>query len=176
MRLRGADADQRWSRLLAETVANESGLASLRDVEPQEAKLEVRDADGREWLAVLVDVYPERAELFLLIDLVPVEGILRFGDAPLAGLVAFGWTNSGPRIGMRSGKDGKFAGFLPDEGNWSVALADQQGQPLGARPQTAEVRRRPGKTVAEVAIRVPPTTLTGRVITGRRTNRWPAPR
>lgn len=150
---------------LAEATADDTGLAVLENLEETDARLEVMDADGRIWLEQGVEVYPEHAEIFLAVDLVPVEGRLYFGGESLAGQLSFGTTQGLTDIRMTSGEDGRFHGYLPREGRWEIEILWSEGEESDAqRLREVEIRRRPGKSHAAVEIRIPPTELRGRVL------------
>lgn len=152
-----------WPRNLAEGSTDDSGLARLRGLDPREAELVVQDADGRRWHEQTIEIYRERPEVFVALDLVPVEGRLTRGNDPLAARLSFG-TTQGSDIRMDSRDDGGFSGYLPNEGTWQVELLGPLGDYDAQRLRDVEVKRRPGKSFAEIEVRVPATTLAGRVL------------
>lgn len=152
-------------RVLAEAGTDAEGLAVLEDLGEGEARLEIRDGDGRVWLEQGIEMYPEHPEIFLVVDVVAVEGRLYFGDESLAGDLSFGTTQGSMDIRMASGDDGRFRGYLPKEGWWSVEILwPEGGEGDVQRLRDVEVRRRPGKNHADVEIRIPPTELRGKVV------------
>lgn len=165
-RLRMAAETSRSGALvvLAEGTADRTGLAVLENLEEREARLEVLDADGRIWLEQSVEIYPDRSELFIAVDLIPVEGRLYLGGESLAGQLSFGTTQGATDIRMVAGEDGRFHGYLPREGPWEVEVLWSEDGGDVQRLREIEIRRRSGKTHAAVEIRIPPTELRGRVL------------
>lgn len=152
-----------WPRVLAEAATDETGLARLSGLDSRQAVLVVQDADNRRWHEQELELYPDMPEVFVALDVVAVEGRLSRGEDPLEGTLAFG-TTQGSDIRMRSGQNGRFSGYLPSEGIWEVELVDSRDDYDAQRLRSVEVKRRPGKTYAEVELRVPATTLAGRVL------------
>ncbi|MCP4548010.1 MAG: carboxypeptidase regulatory-like domain-containing protein, partial [bacterium] len=66
-------------------------------------------------------------------------------------------------IGMESDEEGHFEGYLPEEGDWRVRLLGISPRFL-KRLNGVEVRRRPGKKVAEVQIVLPDNRVGGVVV------------
>lgn len=149
---------------LAEATTDDSGLRTLRGLASGMIRLRVEDADGRTWDEQELEIYPERPEVFIAVDVVPVEGRLLFGDEPLAAELSFGTTQGSSDIRMKSGENGRFSGYLPNEGLWPLELLTTDAPYDAQRLRDVEIRRRPGKSFADLEIRVPETRLTGKVL------------
>jgi hypothetical protein len=140
----------------------EGGEVVLRGLAPGPYHLDVQDADGDYWASEPVMALSGPARHHVVVPVVEVRGLLVLGQEPLAAGILFS-ARDRRRVKMVSDDEGKFEGYLPREGEWSVAL---QGE--GDRSRTdldrVEVRRKPGKSYAELELRVPDTWVEGKVL------------
>lgn len=144
--------------------ASEEGVWSRNDLPPGNYRLRVSDEDGSRWARREVRLVGERVEEVIEIDLVEVRGELTLGDDPVAALLWFGGEHGARRVQLAADLEGRFEGFLPEEGRWPVEALLQRGEGQRLAVDPVEVRRRKGKGYAEVAIRIPDTLLQGEVV------------
>ncbi len=122
--------------------------------------LTVKDFAGSAWRNEPVEVAPGQPPLELALDVVALEGEITRGDEPLETTLWF--VRDAQRIRFDSDEEGTFFGYLPAEGTWRVDLASSDRSEQTLEP--VEVKRAPQSKVAHVAIRVPDTRLTIRVV------------
>lgn len=123
--------------------------------------LSVEDGEMR-WLFEDLAVAQEQTALHVEVPVVRVRGRVHLGDEPLAATLWFGGRSGPRRSRFESNKDGELEGLLPEEGTWPIDLVSENGLRLKLAP--VEVRKLPGKSYAQVDIRVPDTHLQGVVV------------
>lgn len=128
---------------------------------PGSYRLHLRDSQGGPWHSQPLTLGSAAEELYLPIDVVEVRGRIARGSEPLETELYFG--RGRPAIRMQSDPDGFFEGSLPREGEWHVHLGASKER-ITLEP--VEVRRREGKSYAELEILVPDTEIRGQVVDG----------
>ncbi|MEM1177384.1 MAG: carboxypeptidase-like regulatory domain-containing protein [Acidobacteriota bacterium] len=128
---------------------------------PGEIVLRVTDSLGGEWLRDRLVTVGGAEAVFRSIDVIPIRGTVSLGDAPIEASILFGSGTAAVRVA--SDERGEFEGSLPREGEWRVRFETDRGK-IGARP--VEVRKRPGKSYAELEFELPSTLIKGRVTKG----------
>lgn len=145
-------------------VPGEPGLWRFAGLAPGPYQLLVRGEDSARWWKEEVEITAGMAPLSVEIPLVPVRGRVLLGDEPLAARLMFGGLFGADRkIPFSSDEEGHFEGLLPGEGDWKVDLVGRSPF-LRMNLTSVEVRRRQGKSYAEVEIRLPDTLLQGEVV------------
>ncbi len=131
-------------------------------MDPGQYSLSVVDSQGGTWRSEDVSLLGGPESLFWHIEVVPVRGSVTLGGEPLKADVLFG--SGSNAIAFESGEDGLFRGHLPREGAWPVRVemgTKTGGVRLAVDPVT--VRRRSGKSYAEIELELPNTVLEGKV-------------
>ncbi|MCP3998688.1 MAG: hypothetical protein GY722_27000 [bacterium] len=124
--------------------------------------LTVSDTRGSRWLDRPLDIYAEMPPVFLEIPLIEIVGHITIGEEPLEATLSFGTTQGTREILFESDSEGRFSGYLPDEGSWPIELvAESRFQVQALEP--VEVRKSPGKRIVRLDISLPNTSLSGRV-------------
>lgn len=145
-------------------ILEEVGLWRFPNLPPGSYRLSVRGSEGARWWIQSLEALPGMAPVAIEIPLVPVQGLLLLGRRPLAARMMFGGLfGSDRKVPFASDERGRFEGLLPGEGIWKVDLISQSPF-LRQRAHSVEVRRRGGKSFAEVEIRLPDTWLHGEVV------------
>ncbi|MFP5288822.1 MAG: carboxypeptidase-like regulatory domain-containing protein, partial [Thermoanaerobaculia bacterium] len=139
------------------------GVAVVPGQTPGRYWVQVSDSRGNGMLFERFDVAgPEDARREIAIEVITVEGLLKLGDEPLAGTLAFGGEHGAVSITMESDEEGRFLGVLPHEGVWRVDV--RSTSPLLSTHSKVEIRAdRMGRAKAEISL--PDTKLFGRVVT-----------
>lgn len=152
-----------YGETVADGQVSRAGHWAQEDMEMGVYHIRVVDSKGSSWLSEQYDIGAETSSLFLEVEVVPVRGRLRWRDEGLEGEVIFG-TSNGPRsIRMKSDEDGRFEGALPREGPWRLEISPD-GFDGAQAVESVEVRKKPGKSFAQVDLELPGTRLEGRVI------------
>lgn len=109
------------------------------------------------------EIFVERGlgPLAVEVPVVEIEGRLSRGDEPLSGTLWFGGRSEPRRIRFDADEEGRFHGFLSEEGVWPVEL---MGEEVRVSLDPVEVRKPKGKRSAAVEIAVPDTLLAGEVV------------
>ncbi len=146
---------------LGKTVAREGGLWERTGLAPGSYLVRIGDSEGSAWHQEDVEVASFPVSRYVEIPVIPVRGELLLGEEPLQARLEF-WDRTS-LIRMESDEEGRFEGYLPKEGGWRLRL-------LGISPRFVkrlnriEIRRRPGKNVAEIEIVLPDNRVTGVVV------------
>lgn len=150
-----------WEEPSFRVEASPEGQVRIPKKPPGRFWITVYDGRGN---AVFSDRYVEltnSAQPYLIdIDLLRIEGTVRFGDEPVAGRLFFGGRNGTTSIVMMADEDGRFEGPLPKPGHWLVDV-DATEPRLKASVQV-EIRPKDGR--ASVDIELPGTRVYGRVV------------
>lgn len=139
----------------------DAGSAAFDSLENGDYEVLVEDSQGSSWHLESLEVFHGMEARFLTIDVVPVEGTVSVGDEPLVTRVIFGGQTR-PRLVFVTDEDGRFEGSLPREGSWLVDL-ETPDLAWNRSLDPIDIRRRPGRSTAEVDIVLPGTKLSGRV-------------
>lgn len=140
-----------------------SGFAEVGAISPGNYDLEVYDSRGSAWVSRAIAISQGSERIVLEISAVPIRGTVRIGDSGTAATLVFGTRSGGISIAVASDGDGNFEGVLPNEGEWPLEIEMDAGfGEQAAEPVT--VRRKPGKTFAELQIELPDTTVKGKVL------------
>ncbi len=153
-----------YSRRLGGSAATPQGEWWLGAIAPGRVELSVLSSDlGTRWHTQEVVAGRDGAHVDLVLDLLPLRGTVTLGDHPLEAKVWFGGQMGAVRIPFETDSEGVFSGYLPKPGRWRVQVRSTQGT-IARTLDGVEVTRPPGKALAEVTLRVPDTTLRGRVM------------
>lgn len=131
-------------------------------------------AAGRHWLRVLdergqafalreLDVSPDDPPLFVTLDPTPIEGALKLGGEPIAGSIYFGGRRGSESVRVEANEEGAFSGTLPRSGSWVVEIVAKERK-VDRWLREVHVRALEGGGPAHIALNLPATTLTGRVL------------
>ena len=112
--------------------------------------------------AVDLKLEPGHGPVLVEIPLIPVTGVVRRGDEPLAARLVFGGRHRPISVVLDSGADGRFAGPLPRAGRWRVDVEAER--PRIRRSVRVEVPD-PQDGESEVEIEIPDTSLFGTAVT-----------
>ncbi len=96
----------------------------------------------------------------ITIDLLWVEGTVHLGDEPVIGRLFFGGRSGATSIEMTSNADGRFEGPLPKPGSWRVDVESVEP----SLRTSVKVEVKPKGDHASVAIQLPDTKVSGRVV------------
>lgn len=151
------------------TTTDPTGWQSLAGVVEGDYLLFVEDSAGSLWLSEPLHVADDKT-LNLELPRVAVEGRARRGEKPFVGKLIFGGLHRSRRLTFATDEDGRFSGFLPEEGRWEVEIASKDlgcapcdGDEGSLRIPPVDVQEGPsGKALLDIEI--PDTTLKGRVV------------
>lgn len=124
------------------------------------------DAREQIWAAQWLEVMPGLRPVFMEVPLVEVVGRITLGDEPLEAKLVFGSKQGARQVTMQSDSEGRFEGFLPEEGIWPVDLVSEEGGLLHQALPPVTVRKKAGRNLAFLSIELPGTKLTGEVLKG----------
>lgn len=161
-RLRHAD-------VVAESLVGENGEWTHPGLVAGDYTVQLVSSKGEYWVSK--DVVVAQEDLDVTIAAVPakISGSVHLGERPLEASLSFGG-ESGPRI--RTGSDGQFTGDLPageDRRDWTI-LVEADTPRVRRNVHANAVRDEAGRL--RLDLRLPPTTLMGRVL---RKDRSPEP-
>lgn len=127
----------------------------------------LRDTKGATYAWEEVTASHEEAVVDLLIDAVPVIGVLKVGGEPLAAKLWFGGRHGEVRIPTESNEEGRFDLILSRPGKWKVSVSGTERQVEVSR-LVVDVPAPTGAQAVEVSIDLPRTLLQGTVVDGQR--------
>lgn len=148
---------------LALEPAESGGVWKKAGLAPGQYLLKIGPHTGDTWQVDEVEVGPDLAPLHVDLDVVQVQGTVHLGKNPLAATLSFGGRWGAVRIQAQADEDGKFQVFLPRPGTWSLLISSLV-PPVTRELPEVEVRPKPGKDIAEIAVHLPTTKLLGRVV------------
>lgn len=158
---RATEGQTVWSAPTYRTEADPEGRVKLPRQLPGRFRIEVYDQLGNALLSdPNVNLADSSQPYPITLNLLWVEGTVHLGDEPVAGRVFFGGRNATVSIRMDADENGRFEGPLPKGGNWRV---DIEGDEPRLKAKTA-VEIEPKGDRASVAIEVPDTVVSGRVV------------
>lgn len=158
---RATEGQTVWSGPTYRTEASPEGRARLPKQLPGRFRVAVHDQLGNALFSDLnVNLSDPAQPYSITLELLWVEGTVHLGDEPVAGHVFFGGRNGAISIKMASNESGRFEGPLPRAGNWRV---DIEGDEPRLKAKTM-VEVNPKGDRASVAIEVPDTVVSGRVV------------
>lgn len=144
-----------------------TGYALVESLTPGLYHVIVRDSRSSTWYLASHNLGEE--PLTLSIPHVPVRGRVHAGDTPIPGTLVFGTTQGATSIRLDTDEDGRFEGYLPNEGTWEVEISEGQSE-CGACGDLLAVGLLPpidvevgpsGKAILDLAL--PDTEISGRV-------------
>jgi len=121
--------------------------------------------EGAGWVGFGV---PGPEQVAIEVTLVDIEGSVTLAGEPLAAELWFGGRTGAAQARTSSGEDGRFAGTLPREGLWRLDVIAPAAH-VERRMEGIEVRRRVDGRPTELAIELPDTRLSGRVVDQQKT-------
>lgn len=148
---------------LEKSLASPAGHWRKEKLELGSYRLVISDSQGSTWVADKVEVFADMDPLFYVVDVIPVRGTLEWAGEGLEGEVIFGTAHGAMSLRMRSDAEGHFEGSLPYEGEWPLEIVINGASGTHAL-EPVVVRKRPGKSYAEVQIELPNTALRGKVV------------
>ncbi|MCP4661860.1 MAG: carboxypeptidase regulatory-like domain-containing protein [bacterium] len=141
------------------TTISPSGTWSSTVVPPGRYRFILRTAaDGGPWLSQDEEIEPDPLPVFLDLPIIEVRGTVLFGGEPLIAEVRFGGEFGAASIPLDTDEDGRFAGYLPHPGDWEVDVIGVD-RAVHTNIRGVEIRKRPGKTYAEVLLEIPDTKI-----------------
>lgn len=144
-------------------VTGPSGNCRMPPLAAGEYRLVVRDTAETKWHERQVDLHRNPVPLEVELPLVPVAGtVTRDGD-PVRARLIFHRGRGKERVETYSDFDGRFTGFVPEEGEWFVA-ANLEPRGIELALETVDVVRPAGGEPFLVDLEIPDTQLQGRVI------------
>jgi hypothetical protein len=146
---------------LREGMVDATGGWRGSDVVPGNYDIIVLDDAGASWARQEIDVGSQETDTLIQVSLVAVEGTVQVGNTPVKGVLLFGGRSGPRRIQMSAEDDGRFMGFLPDEGTWPLDFADSEG--LFTLDPVA-VKLAPGEGIVRLSLNIPDTLLEGDVV------------
>lgn len=145
-------------------VATMNGELTLPDVAPGRFKVTVADSQGNGfWTAsdVLIETEAD-ADLYVALELFPIEGRVTLGDEPLPAKLWFGG-NEGTWAEIATDAHGEFTGVLPESGRFRLELLAEE--PAIRHLHWVNVPA-DGSLPHRIEIEVPDTLIYGRVVDG----------
>lgn len=157
---RATEGQTVWSAPTYRTEADPDGRAKLPKQLPGRFRVTVYDQLGNSLFSDLNVNLADPAQPYLItLSLLWVDGTVHLGDEPVAGRLFFRG-HGVTRVEMTSNENGRFEGPLPKGGNWRVDI--EGDEPRLKAKTTVEVK--PKGDRASVAIEVPNTVVSGRVV------------
>lgn len=144
--------------------AEVDGTVAWEGLAPREYRLEVESGRGRyrhRWWSETIEVESSMPVVEIRLPLVEIEGRVLLGREPVEALLRFGGRNAPRQIDLDSGEDGRFAGYLTEEGRWPLSVLTRETGWRSLPPVDVELL--PNDRLAELEIVIPDTTLEGRV-------------
>ncbi|MFN7961629.1 MAG: carboxypeptidase-like regulatory domain-containing protein [Thermoanaerobaculia bacterium] len=142
---------------------DDNGVWQASGLQPELHHLLVLSEDGEGWMEREVDLRRGDARELVTIPLVEVRGASCVGESP-PGVLLFGGRQAARSVRLPVDLEGRFEGFLPEEGPWWVVWQASRQDPGGTDLGEVEVRKRAGKSFAELELSLPDTRLTGLVV------------
>lgn len=145
-------------------VTDQTGSWRQRGLPPGRWHIRVLSDQEGNWADQPVEIDGKDHIAMVEVDTIAIEGLALQGKEPFRGTLWFGGVRGSRRVRFDPDQNGEFVGLLPGEGEWEVHVEDSGAglDRLVLEPVT--VRRRPGRSTARVEIRVPDTSLEGRVV------------
>ncbi|HRC86751.1 MAG TPA: carboxypeptidase-like regulatory domain-containing protein, partial [Thermoanaerobaculia bacterium] len=143
---------------------DDNGEWQASGLQPELHHLLVLSEDGEGWMESEVDLRRGDARELVTIPLVEVRGRFLRGREPLPGVLLFGGRQAARSVRLPVDLEGRFEGFLPEEGPWWVVWQASRQDPGGTDLGEVEVRKRAGKSYAELELSLPDTRLSGQVV------------
>jgi hypothetical protein len=146
-----------------EGIALADGTLELPDQAPGRFAVTVRDHRGNVfWNRNDHQVETDSdASLWLDLDLVPIEGVVRLGDEALPAEIWFGGRQDSWHSAFSTDDEGSFAGVLPRAGTWRVEVVSET-PPIHSFLRVPIPER--GSSTRRVVIEIPDTLVTGNVV------------
>ncbi|HEX4954834.1 MAG TPA: carboxypeptidase-like regulatory domain-containing protein [Thermoanaerobaculia bacterium] len=141
------------------------GVWVARDLAPAEYHLWVLGSGDERWAERQITLAAGSVSELIEVPVVEVRGTAVIGEDPITGTFWFGGRHGSKRIPLPVDLEGRFEGYLPEEGTWWVEWVENRDDWAGVLVGEVEVRKRQGKTYAEVEIELPGTRLRGEVVT-----------
>ncbi|HEX6861322.1 MAG TPA: hypothetical protein VF414_00820 [Thermoanaerobaculia bacterium] len=149
-----------WTAPTYRTEVDLDGRAKLPKQLPGRFRIEVYDQLGNTLFSDLNVNLADPAQPYpITLNLLWVDGTVHLGDEPVAGRLLFRG-DGGVEIKMTSNEGGRFEGPLPKAGNWRVDI--EGDEPRLKSKTTVEIK--PKGSRASVAIEIPNTVVSGRVV------------
>ncbi|MCP4589105.1 MAG: carboxypeptidase regulatory-like domain-containing protein [bacterium] len=154
----------RGSKVMAtfdETAVEAGGFWSRSGVPPGSYWLVVRTADGAQWFGQELKIESDPPPLFIDLPLIEINGAIFWGAGALLAEMRF--KKMSASVTFHSDAEGRFEGLLPQPGMWEVAVIGVDSE-VRRSFQQVKIAKKPGKSYAEVEIRVPDTRIEGVVV------------
>lgn len=145
--------------------AGTDGLWARAGLAPGSYRLTVESGQGRyeyTWWSEEVSIEAGMPIYELRLPVVEVVGTVRLGSEPVEAVVRFGGRFGARRLDFDSDTEGRFGGYLPEEGEWRVSVYSKETGWRNLPPIPVELPS--GERLAEVDIRIPDLTLRGEVV------------
>ncbi len=145
--------------------ADGEGRLVVNDLSPGEVSVDIDDAEGNRIFDSRTVLGPWKLVTSAIrrieIPQIRIEGRLTLGEDPVAATLWFGGKSGAQRVRLECDEDGLFAGVLPREGLWRVAVVAEEPR----LDTSALVTIRPGRSgEAHVDLELPDTRVFGRVV------------
>ena len=121
-------------------------------------RLVIGTSAGDRWYAEEIEVDRTTSSHFVSIPVVAVRGSLSLGEEPLAAELIFGGASGSVSVTLEADQEGSFSGALPHEGAWDIDIKSRERE-VAISLEGIEVRRRSGKSYAELELRLSATRL-----------------
>lgn len=153
------------ARSAAKSDAGTEGNWSTEKAHAGSWRLVVTDRHDNRWLEREFSWIPLDPPLVVEINHLAIRGQVRIGDEPVTtGSAIFGTSFGDRSLRLDLDERGRFEGFLPSGGMWKVELTEGDSFEHSRVFGPFEIRKRPGKSYAEVDLILPDTHLAGRVV------------
>lgn len=162
LRVQGAAGGRQLS---AEGLAS-AGFFEAEGLPSSELELEVFDSKGLRVASERVDGSASGGLVEIAVFPIWLEGAVMLGDEPIVARLTFRGPNEPDRRGpsrttMETDADGRFAGYLSDEGSWDVAV-EATAPPVQWRSAKVPIEAEKGRAVLNLDL--PDTVLEGTVV------------
>ncbi|MFY9826329.1 MAG: carboxypeptidase-like regulatory domain-containing protein [Thermoanaerobaculia bacterium] len=159
---RRMDEGETWQPLTG--TGSRLGRWQAQGLPPGDYWLGIGLAEDNVWQKQKVTLLRGSRALNALVQLIPVHGRLTWREGPLAAALDF--NNARGSASFRSDSQGRFEGFLPDEGPWEIRVSGSQALRFDLNLQ-GPVRVPKGAPFAALEIRIPDTALPLEVVDER---------
>lgn len=138
-----------------------AGVGHVEDLARGLYKLRILDPAGKMWASRELDFTAGVTTTFMDVPVVEVRGTVVLGEEPLEAASVFFAGSSG--IEMVSNEEGRFSGFLPRPGAWSIEVRASEPR-LRRNFKSVEIEVEPPKSYAELELDMPDTRMQGEVV------------
>jgi hypothetical protein len=161
-KLQKLDRDSSTVTPVAEGTFSLDGSWRKPGIPPGRYLLRVGMKSGETWWLDQIELTENSAPIQVRLDFVDVKGSLHLGKKPLSAKLWFGGKFGAVRMEAEADEKGAFKALLPRSGDWVVQV-ESEDPPVEREIPKVKIEPKPGTRRAELDLKLPDTTLRGRV-------------